>query len=368
LEGIIADTMIAKQARSEPAAAAQEVEKTNEERETSGCRCAINHTPVILKAEPKQVAAPNFAGLIGDVFAERVPQVNRSRGSEWRRVQFCLGEDHLECGLQSKLARREVWNYGGAVQSRKRPFTEYEGGAPNVMAANLALGSECDTEVLWKRVVSAPWTLVVLMVAPAVAVDDHLCKFLNIMVVGSVHADGDPSPAAQAFLTDHFMLSLAGGQDGEAPSRAFVSLYGAKVTGAIFSHAYDHASRPVQFGSLLVSLCTERQSLPKINVGIIDVRDPLLQDESPEWGVVAAWFNDAEVGFLTGCFGVGNSSAVAVLARRTNAMLESPLYQLVEMADGELAGQDVVHRNCWLLYCNCEDICNIVSCFLTRNE
>ena len=91
-----------------------------------------------------------------------------------------------------------------------------------------------------------------------------------------------------------------------------------------------------------VRLDKDRQCLPYINIGIIDVYEDDLSHNDPIWDSVASWlYNDENpVDLLTGFFGKGNRTAVAELARRTNAMLEYPLYQAVtlngeDMAEGQ---------------------------------
>ena len=70
------------------------------------------------------------------------------------------------------------------------------------------------------------------------------------------------------------------------------------------------------------------------------------------WDSVAAWLHNEPVDLLTGFFGKGNRTAVAELARRTNAMLEYPLYQAVTLNDEDMAEGDWVFPNYTIAYGN----------------
>ena len=108
----------------------------------------------------------------------------------------------MECGLQGGLGRRDAQNYNGGAKSRKRPLTESEGGTPNVMVANWALGSECDTGELLKRLGNSLLIAVVITVALAVAVGRSLLKCLNRVVIESVSPDDDSTTDTKTFLQD----------------------------------------------------------------------------------------------------------------------------------------------------------------------
>ena len=243
-------------------------------------------------------------------------------------------EPTTSLGLQDQLRRRQAVNHDGKDTPRVAPVS----GSPDVMIANWAVGRDCVTAELLQRLVETTFDIVVVMVAPAVAVDAQLYVFLNAMVGRNDSSNDVAADADTRFAKEHVMLAIDHGD--AAPSRSFVCLYKAKVMAAAYQRAYDPNCDAIRFGALKLTLDTARQSLARIIVGIADVGGSALWNNAPAWDTVAAWLKATPVDCLTGFWGKGDSKAADQLARRTNAMNESPWYQLVSMADGNLAGSD----------------------------
>ena len=164
----------------------------------------------------------------------------------------------------------------------------------------------------------------------------------------------DPATDTQRDFLDEHSMSCAGDLlNNSTESRAFVCCHKAKCTSSTYTEARDHdLTEGIRFGSMKVCLDTDRQCLAYINIGIIDVYEDDLRHNDPIWDSVAAWLHNEPMDLLTGFFGKGNRTAVAELARRTNAMLEYPLYQAVTLNDEDMAEGDWVFPNYTIAYGN----------------
>ena len=247
-------------------------------------------------------------------------------------------------GLQGNLERRQAVNHDGKDTPRVAPVS----GSPNVMIANWAVGRDCVTAELLQRLIESTFDIVVVMVAPAVAVDAQLYVFLNAMVGRNGSSNDVAADADTRFAKEHVMLAIDHGD--AAPSRSFVCLYKPKVMAAAYQRAYGPNCESIQFGAPRLILDTSRQSLAQISVGIVDVMDDELRDDSQTWDTLAAWLCKSPVDLLTGFWGNDNCKAVAELARRTCAMNGSPWYQVVSMPGGNLSRRDLIYPNWWFLY------------------
>jgi hypothetical protein len=192
-------------------------------------------------------------------------------------------EPTASLGLQDQLQRRQAVNHDGRDGPRVAPVSS----SPNVMIANWAVGRDCVTAELLQRLTESRFDIVVVVVAPAVAVDDELYVFLNAMVGRNDSSNDVAADADTRFAKAHVMLAIDHG--AAAPSGSFVCLYKPKVMAAAYQRAYDPKCDAIRFGALKLTLDTERQSLPQISVGIVDVMDDELRDDSQTWDTLAAW-------------------------------------------------------------------------------
>ena len=333
LTQIMAAKMTRKPGRSDAATATEQALNADADGGTSPKREPVNRIAVVLTPKSKYKAAPKSDG-----------RSNQPVARDWRRSEVYMCEPTASLGLQDQLRRRQAVNHDGRDGPRVAPVPS----SPNVMIANWAVGRDCVTAELLQRLTESRFDIVVVVVAPAVAVDDELYVFLNAMVGRNDSSNDVAADADTRFAKEHVMLAIDHG--AAAPSRSFVCLYKPKVMAAAYQRAYDPKSDAIRFGALKLTLDTERQSLTHIIVGIVDVMDDELRDDSQTWDTLAAWLCKSPVDLLTGFWGKDNWHAVAKLARRTGAMNESPCYQVVSMPDGNLSRRDLIYPNWWLLY------------------
>ena len=323
--------------------------------------CADNsHTTsdcpaVVLKASPKHHAHPTNQRQ-----ARPHPQ---SEEKDWDQKNIWNVPQQASKELQKDLERRNAMN-NVRDHSLREPSLAAKSNV-NVMFGTWFVSNECCPKELVTVLAASAFTVIVIMVAPAVADNDYLFKCLRGLVDISMRRRDPVTDIERDFLVEHSMSCAGDCLNNPTESRAFVCCNKAKVLSSSYTEGKDDdGAEGIRFGFVRLVLDTTRQRLRVIKVGIIDVYEDDLSHNDPIWDSVASWLYNEEdpVDLLTGFFGKGNCTAVAKLARRTNAMLEYPLYQAVALNDEDMPGGDWVfpnytiaygHSRCDVCYLNC---------------
>jgi hypothetical protein len=225
------------------------------------------------------------------------------------------------------------------------------------MVATWTVGMECDRGEFAEMLSKAPFDIVVIVYSTAVAEagvaeDDRDADILEFLAElhGDNHAlekerkrwDGKRSLHEQV-LSEKAVYCLT--QSGRGP---FVALHKAKVRQALNAPKFIRsrgARDGLYFGTLRLVLCTSRQWMQQVTIGIIDVRREVRPKDTE---ALAAWIILERLDMVTGFFGRCSKTTrlfVNDLAKRSRAISFAPMYQSI--TDGR---RPRVHPSFWLFY------------------
>ena len=200
-------------------------------------------------------------------------------------------------------------------------------GLGNLMVATWAVGRECSIEDLARKLCTAPFDFICLVLSSAVAEDGDIMIFLRDLCKAhalAANAESGRKDCAQMVLQEKTVHCL-----GKASwRRVFVVLHKAKVTGAVYDEQYIRSRGPERdmcFGTLRLCLDQRRQRMDGVTVGIIDVRREV---DDYDVDALVSWAVLHRLDMLTGFFGNPcMAEFVSDFATRTGAISWTPFFQ-----------------------------------------